>query len=251
MKKIFLLSLIVTLLSAANLLQEMAVKTALYNRANKKCAITNSDVFDKFSKNNKLYELYQKNTFGGFLAYQCIDLGYNYRKNYIKILNENNISCTDKWCNNGMFKCFNKTKECYEVEHIVDRKNTPYNICNPNILGNVIMAYGKWNSQVGKLCWKDAMNEKIQVYGKDIFCTAIRNIIKCSNCSVKLPTECIEHETSDSYIFRHIEIIICTIIIVLLILMAVSVVNKYLRKENMRNMEIYTEDNYFELKIMK
>ena len=33
--------------------------------------------------------------------------------------------------------------------------------------------------------------------------------------------------------------------------MAVSVVNKYLRKENMRNMEIYTEDNYFELKIMK
>lgn len=159
--------------------------------ANIKCTnTTNSKVFKEYSKKDKLNELYQKNTFGGSFYDICFDLGKDYRKNYIKILRENNINCTGKWCNSGLYKCINNPRECYEVEHIVDKKNTPYDKCNTNILGNVIMAYGKWNNQVGQLCWKNVLYEKMQVYGNDIFCDAVSNIIKCGNCDIEMPMEC-------------------------------------------------------------
>jgi len=54
------------------------------------------------------------------------------------------------------------------------------------------MAYGAWNKQVGQLCWNDILNEKINVYGKDIFCDAIKNVIECGKCNVELPKECSE-----------------------------------------------------------
>ena len=76
MKKIFLLSLLVTLIYTANLVHGVAGKPALYenlersrsfqfkpvaskqgDKANKKCTNINSNIFDEFSKNNKLYEL--------------------------------------------------------------------------------------------------------------------------------------------------------------------------------------------------
>ena len=121
--------------------------------------------------------------------------GDSYRSNYIKVLMDNNIQCTGDWCkeygtNNG-FDCKDMGVECYQVEHIIDKQNTPYDKCNMNILGNVIMASGTWNNQIGNRCWDDIKREKIAVYGKDIFCKAIKNVIDCTKCDASLPIECI------------------------------------------------------------
>lgn len=153
-------------------------------------------------KNTKIYEtdeydytdLFQANTF--IEHNKCLELGNPSKTKYMKILNDTNTKCIGYWCINGNFE-WNKNKQCYEVEHIIDRHNTPYDKCNTNILGNVIMAYGSWNNQIGQLCWKDAKNEKIEIYGKDIFCKAVKNILDCSNCDAKIPNECVVSDTNN------------------------------------------------------
>lgn len=215
--------------------------------ANQKCTTDNhTKIFNEYAKNNKLGDLFQKNTYGGFLSEKCQNLGNNYRLNYIKLLDKHNITCLDKWCINGTFDC-SGTRECNEVEHIVDRSNTPYNICNPNILGNVIMAYGKWNAQVGQLCWKDIINEKKQVYGKNIFCDAIRNVIECSGCNVELPPECLDRETSEHATHGKVRITlmvtgIISIIVVATTLCVCQIIKQRKTREIMLNMNMSNED---------
>src|ERR1700722_20547493 len=79
---------------------------------------------------NKFSELYQTNTFGGTLNLvdKCTDLGVkeNARNTYINILKKNGIKCSGKWCIDGEYKCLNDNRTCYEIEHIVDKNNTPY-----------------------------------------------------------------------------------------------------------------------------
>lgn len=108
---------------------------------------------------------------------------YTSRKQFIKYLNDNNIKCNGRWCN-GNYK-YIKSSDSYEVEHIIDLKNSELNNCNKNIYGNIVLAYGLWNRQVGNLNWTYAKKEKKLVY-KEIFDKAIHNIKKCDSfCEVK------------------------------------------------------------------
>jgi hypothetical protein len=180
-----------------------------------------TNVYLEYRQNNMLNELYQLNTFGGNFNNKCQDLTSNPRSKYIDILNKNNIKCEGKWCVNNIFSCPNQTKECYEVEHIVDQKNTPFNSCNRYILGNLIMAYGKWNYEVGQPCWDSIKMEKMNVYGKTIFCSAIKNIIECDpKCHIPIPPECtdsLEPNNASNVILIFIIVSVCIMCIISLI----------------------------------
>lgn len=83
-----------------------------------------------------------------------------------------------------------RSRECYNVEHIVDTENSnlvdkenPSRECNLNILGNLVMADGGWNQDVGQLPWKCVREEKLRVYG-DVFTQAVAHVLACNpNCS--------------------------------------------------------------------
>ena len=161
---------------------------------------------------NDIKSYVQLNTFGGNFPNKCDGLRINYKSKYLVELSSNLIRCSGHLCKNGFFECTN-SNECYHVEHIVDKENTPYNQCNPNILGNVIMAYGVWNVEVGQKCWDDVVIEKFSVYGKESFCQSVRNVIECSGCNVQLPAQCLENEIIKNPIFITIFIILLIVII--------------------------------------
>lgn len=119
-------------------------------------------------------ELYMKESFGNKID-ACKK--YTTRTEFINTLNKYNIICTGRWCNNN-YKYITSSNS-YEVEHIIEVHHSELNNCNKNIYGNIIFAYGKWNRQVGQLNWNNCKNEKVEVYGKTIVDTAIKNIIKC------------------------------------------------------------------------
>lgn len=190
--------------------------------ANIKCGKKHTDIFKQY--NDKLDELYQQDTFGGNFENKCMSLGNNYRQNYIDILNKNNIKCTGLWCVNNQFSCKGAETNCYQVEHMVDQNNTPYDNCDVNILGNVIMAYGLWNMQVGQLCWTDVLHEKTKVYGKEMMCKAIANIIECnkisnSNCNIKMPNECTDK-------VNYLSLFLGTIILIIFVCVGVAILYK-------------------------
>ncbi|CAK7994859.1 Hypothetical protein POVR1_LOCUS377 [uncultured virus] len=68
-----------------------------------------------------------------------------------------------------------------EVEHIIDSTNGPSELidCDKNIRGNLIIARGTWNNQVGKLCWTHAEAEKRKVYGDVIVDFAYASVNEC------------------------------------------------------------------------
>lgn len=115
------------------------------------------------------------------------------RKQYIKLLNDNGYYCTGDWCNNDKYSC--QTYPCYEVEHIIDTQNSIYNEYNKDILGNMIMAYSKWNKQIGKMKWDYVEIEKREIYGDNVVDMAIKNIEKCNN----IPNKYIESNSYNGY----------------------------------------------------
>ena len=55
------------------------------------------------------------------------------------------------------------------------------------------MAYGSWLKEMESQDRSFARTEKIAVYGTDVYCQAIKNIIECDNdymCGFDLPAEC-------------------------------------------------------------
>lgn len=105
------------------------------------------------------------------------------RQSYIKYLEDNNIFCYGDWCSaDGSFSCSSDSTNCYNMEHIVDLSNSlfdDYPEESKKILGNVIMAYGKWNNQIGQLEWDNVEKEKREIYGNTIVSAAIENIARC------------------------------------------------------------------------
>lgn len=117
--------------------------------------------------------------------YRCIVLSDNAserRREYIKILKDYGVECTGDWCVNGKFDCRQKdSRNCYNLEHIVDLRNSVADGYNKNILGNMVMAYGKWNQEMGGMKWPKVEVEKRRVYGDTIVDHAIANIIECQD----------------------------------------------------------------------
>lgn len=102
------------------------------------------------------------------------------REQYIKLLSDNNIECQGSWCIDGKFKCLQgNSKSCYNIEHIVDTKQSILPNHNKNIVGNIIMAYGKWNQEMGTMLWDNVESEKREIYGNSIVDMAIENIQFC------------------------------------------------------------------------
>lgn len=114
--------------------------------------------------------IYLENTYLPILCGSSIDpcMKYKDRKTYITLLEENNIECSGPWCIDGKFSCGKSgNTECWQVEHIIDQSNSDlsnqgYDV---NIIGNVIMAYGKWNNQIGQRIWPIVEQEKSEIYG--------------------------------------------------------------------------------------
>lgn len=137
---------------------------------------------ENYNKNhNTNYEFYDNRTFGLDLYKDpCIKITDNRKfKNYINKL----LPCIGKWCIDKTFNCIG-SKNCYHVEHIIDVNGKEFS--NPNckqIAGNLVMSYGKWNSQLGsrsRVNYYDSMREKEIIYGIDKV-ESVRSIInKCN-----------------------------------------------------------------------
>lgn len=80
---------------------------------------------------------------------------------------------------NAQYRKLFNIDQTYQVEHIVDQSNAPFNECNKNIIGNLAIADASWNQGVGSLCWENVYNEKVAVYGQKTVDTAIYNVEKC------------------------------------------------------------------------
>lgn len=125
------------------------------------------------------------------------------RKKYIEFLTKHNISCTGSWCINNKFSCSDpitkkRTNKCYNVEHIIDKNYAIPALANydKNIFGNIIMAYGVWNQQIGNLQWQCVEAEKREIYSDDIVNKAIEYIKKCKTYKAELNGDAVKETPS-------------------------------------------------------
>lgn len=126
---------------------------------------------------------------------------YSNRKQFVSMLIKNNIACRGH-CYQSSY-IYNSPNN-YQAEHIIDLKNSILENCNKNIYGNLVMAYGKWNMEIGQLTWTDVEKEKRLVYG-DIFDKAIENIKICD-------PGCVDHTQLPDYIITDIVLFIVFLI---------------------------------------
>ena len=93
-----------------------------------------------------------------------------------------------------------------QVEHIVDSNNGPESLaqCSKNIRGNLAIAIGTWNNQVGQMCWKDVEAEKRKVYGNEVVDYALESVRIC----------CELEEANNPWIYVAITVLIVFLIVV-------------------------------------
>ena len=143
-----------------------------------KCEHTKTYKEHWITTGNKNYYFYDIRTFGQNSINPCTVIKRNtiFRDNYVN----KNILCEGIWCINKAFKCNRyKTQTCYNVEHIIDTRRYNNDNCT-NIYANLVMAYGKWNTELGRLPYKDSETEKREVYGDDIIKKTYEYINKCN-----------------------------------------------------------------------
>ena len=167
------------------------------------------------------YNFYDPNTFGMDIYKEpctLIKSNSDFRNKVNK-----NIKCRGTWCINETYNCIlHKTTECYSVEHIIDTNGEEFiNSKCKQIAGNLVMSYGRWNSQLDMLSKYDYdfnIDEKTAVYSKERI-GEIRNII------VKCNPDCIETSSTpnnNTYNIKDHDII--TFTIVLLIFLSLCVI---------------------------
>jgi len=151
--------------------------------------IYSTKIYDDFWDNNAQYDFYDPRTFGiNIYKDPCTPITYNTKfRTYVS----KHIKCIGKWCLNKEWKCPKNTKNsnhnanCYHVEHIIDIKGPEFkdNYNAKQIAGNMVMAWGRWNAQIGSANknYNVTSNEKAKVYGADMM-LKVRNIIRdCIN----------------------------------------------------------------------
>ena len=144
-----------------------------------------TDIYYQTKDFNTLYQLH---TFGGNLSYIDPCKKFTTIDTYINILAHLGLECDGPYCNNGEYYCSqNNLTNCYQVEHIIDISNVD-NDCDKNIYGNIVLSYGVWNAQIGRLNWKYVKLEKMEVYG-NIFEEAESNLFKCDTTCKKMIDE--------------------------------------------------------------
>ena len=143
-----------------------------------KCEHTKTYKEQWITTGNKNYYFYDIRTFGQNSIDPCTVIKRNtiFRDNYVN----KNILCEGIWCINKAFKCNRyKTQTCYNVEHIIDTRRYNNDNCT-NIYANLVMAYGKWNTELGRLTYGDSETEKREVYGNNIIKKTYEYINKCN-----------------------------------------------------------------------
>jgi len=144
-----------------------------------------TDQYNKF-QSCELDKLFIQNTYGGLFNDPCQQM---YSQKFKQMLVNNNVSCDASWClEKDDYGCqYAGNRLCPNTEHIIDlnQAGSDYNNCDKNILGNMIIAYGQWNYEVGtgssfKSNWENIKREKTEVY-QDIFNMADFYVRNC-NC---------------------------------------------------------------------
>lgn len=133
---------------------------------------------------NKDYFYFDVRTFGSDFSeeVQCktvYETSNQPFRNYIS----QRFDCDGEWCNDG-WHC-TVPMECYEVEHIIDKNGPEFTnqFCNKNVFGNLVMAYGRWNRQLGNLQnknYKYSLNEKREIYNEERLNMARAIIERCN-----------------------------------------------------------------------
>lgn len=132
---------------------------------------------------------------------------------------------TGNWCINNTFNCIRgDSKNCYNVEHIIDLHVEFKNSSCKSIIGNLVMSCGTWNQQLGSLSislvggYAANINEKKLVYSNARMEMVRNAIIKCNpECVLTIAenTKSIKQLTNKDIsiiIFALIGILICFII---------------------------------------
>lgn len=145
-----------------------------------------TDFYIQYGKNNTDFNYFDTGTFGMDL-YEDVCTKISTNTIFRNFINKN-VECTGRWCEDGVFSCKKSNKDCYQVEHIIDRNAPDPEVpieCH-DIAGNLVMSNGEWNMQLGNLAQKsyeDSKKEKITIYGKKHVDNAYNNVVGC----------CVEH----------------------------------------------------------
>lgn len=154
----------------------------------------NTNCFTNFYQENQGNpdSFFDKNTFGIDLATQlgldpCTPTSRYLFKKYV---DRSNIKCTGPWCVNGEFKCQQgDSRNCYNMEHIFAKGEPNFSMETKNALANLVYAAGSWNQQLGTSIrqgrFGDELNEKTQVYGKNMIAKIKSTLEACSKKSSK------------------------------------------------------------------
>jgi hypothetical protein len=150
-------------------------------------AYSHTTFYLKTGENNEHYQYFHPATFGMDIysdPLRQITSNGKFRE-YVNI----NIPCTGKWCMNhtilgSKFMCPKYGTDCLHVEHIIDLGGPEFEECPKckNIVGNMVMAYGRWNSALGGLArskYYDAQYEKSLIYGPNRINRAKQLIEQC------------------------------------------------------------------------
>ncbi len=196
---------------------------------------------------------YLENTF--LNKHRCFVLSGNNRERrsqYLKLLTRHNIECQGSWCINGHFECKRyDSKQCYNIEHIIDIKNSILPQYNKNIVGNIIMAYGRWNQEMGYMTWDHVETEKREIYGNYIVDQAIENIKYCHDHHFKpiMDEDGDESLPHHSYYVHHIDVIdyiLGAVLLVLILVCICSAIRYYILRtihENNEELDVELSNN--------
>lgn len=143
-------------------------------------------------QNNNNYQFFDPNTFGQAIHPDPTNI-IRSNSQFRDFVNSN-VDCTGKYCvkknNEYSFSCSGRgSKDCYHVEHMYDVNGNDPGIpamCRSckNIPGNMVMAYGRWNSALGGLAGSNytlSKMEKISVYSLLNMVNARNSIAACCN----------------------------------------------------------------------
>ena len=148
--------------------------------------ISNTQFYKVTGENNDNRQYFDPSTFGMDIYSDPLKLmrSNNEFRKYVNY----NVKCTGKWCKSTVlgkkFLCDKYKTDCYHVEHIIDIKGSEFASCSEckNIVGNMVMSYGKWNSALGGLAryhYEDAQYEKSLIYGNNRINKAKQLIEQC------------------------------------------------------------------------
>ncbi len=149
------------------------------------CSLRTS-VYRVHGASNANWWYFVPNTYGGRLASPCINISDSNNDGYRAAVKAKYPMCVGRWCqyedpslsgSGPVWSCLPRgSLECYQAEHIIPKVNSIPELagCSPNIYGNLVMAYGRWNNALGNKYF----SEKDEIYGQ-LFTGAYREVYKC------------------------------------------------------------------------